>query len=338
MKTKYVPLLKVKQGELEALGYLEQDIKKNTIPLIQFIEDTNLKRSGDYVDTIIRRLTKAWGRNDNILYFDVSNLKSIHLIRIFANQLVNFGRRFIPVVHYNYQDDYLALVKDNYLSNGICLRIKKSFMSPEMVNKFISAIRKNLEIKPENIDLLIDFEQITTEDVKNYQKIFLDLYNSVKAMKLRRIIISAGSFPQKVSEVTQNKIGIIPRPEWELWNSISRKTKDSNLIYSDYGNQHPIYNEETAALERNCCINYTTDKEFIIFRDVNGNKDGNSGENYVKNSKLLIEHPFYEGKNYCWGDGYIFDCANKDVKYNGTPLWVKITLNHHLTKILNLLS
>lgn len=338
MDAKYVPILKVKQGEVEALGNLDLKIRKNTIPMIQFIENTNTKRAGDYVDTIIRRLTKAWGRDDNEILFDVENLKSTQLVAIFANRLTAVNRRFIPVFHNNYQEDYLDLVKNNYLNNGVCLRIKKNFMSPETVTDFIDDLKEKTSLKDSDIILMMDFENITNSDVEDYKKLFLQIYSDIKPRNLRNIIVSAGSIPNSLCDVPSEPISTIPRPEGELWNSISTKTKDKKLIYSDYGVIHPVYDENSHTLEKGCCIKYTQDKEFIIISDHSAVDLREAGEQYVNNSRILIEHPGYEGKNFSWGDGYIFDCANKEVKYNGSPLWVKITLNHHFTKIMDLLS
>jgi hypothetical protein len=338
MEVKYVPILKIKQGEVEALGTLEQKIKKNTIPLIQFIEDTYTKRSGDYVDTIIRRLSKAWGRDDNMIFFDVSHLKSTRLIEIVADELIRRGRQFIPVIHNNYQDDYLYLVKEKYLENGVCLRITKSFISEKSISTFIGNIQKNLKIKGTDIDLVIDFQNITSAEVPVFQKLFIEIYSSLKSRDLRKIIISAGSIPLNGSEIPANAVGSIPRPEWELWNGIRKKVKDHQLIYSDYGNIHPIYETETNYTDRSTSIKYTLDKEFIIFKGDQVSDLREAGEQFVNNSKRLIKHPCYSGKDFCWGDEYIFECANGKAKYSGTPLWDKITLSHHFTKIMDLLS
>ena len=60
-------------------------------------------------------------------------------------------------------------------------------------------------------------------------------------------------------------------------------------------------------------------------------------------SKSLMDSKYFMKKEYFWGDGFIADCAKKEVvkgktKSGSLTKWLEAGTNHHVTKVVNDLS
>jgi len=337
---KYVPILRGKDGEFVALQNLDESVLSKICPLIQFLPDTNKKRKGDYLVKILSGLTSAWNFDGNLIYFDVSYLDELSIILNLAHGLRDFEINFIPVIHPKPSRKYLELLQNEFLGNGICIRIKREFATPDILNKIIDQCINTFQINETEIDILIDLQYIENErDLFIYQNTFSRLLESINNLdEIRRVIIGSGSFPTDVAKFRDNKISSIPRIEWSMWKRVKRELKGFPLIYADYGNVHPIYDPITTQFEGSCTIKYTSDSEFLIFRGIKASRHKEGGKQYHQKSKELIHHASYDGRDFSWGDEYIHRCANYEISSGNAGTWVKYTLNHHFMKVLTQLG
>jgi hypothetical protein len=337
---KYVPILRGKVGEFAALQNLDGNVLYEICPFIQFLPDTNKDRVGDYLTNVISKLTNAWNFDGNLMYLDVSYLDNIKFISGLANSLKGNEINIIPVIHPNSMPEYIKMIKKGFLDNGICIRIKRAYASPDKLIETIQNSMMTLDITESEIDILIDLQYVDNEDdLPIYQNTFLRLYDSIKnPRRLRRIIIGSGSFPTDVADFPVNRISQIPRIEWSLWNRIKHDLEDFPVIYADYGNIHPIYNPLIQTFEGSCSIKYTSDSVFYIFRGIKASGHIDGGGQYHQKSSELISSPIYDGIDFSWGDENIYKCANHEISSGNAGTWVKYTLNHHFMKILDLFA
>lgn len=336
---KYVPILRGKPGEFTALQNLEEKALNEICPLIQFIPDSNPKRVGNYLDKISLELVNAWNFDGNLIYFDTSYLQDAHFISDIIRKMEENEINFIPVIHPNSTQEYLDFIRDRN-SNGLCIRVQTPVYRHKDLLTTIDTTCERFDTEESEIDLLIDLQYIDNEDnLANYRRTFFRFYNSLtRPTRYRRIILGAGSFPVDVNRFKVNRISRIPRIEANLWNIVKHDFIYAPLIYGDYGNIHPIYNPMGKAYEGSCTIKYTSDTEFYIFRGMKASKVEEGSTQYHKKSKELISCPAYDGKDFSWGDEYIYKCANHDITPGNAGTWVKYTLNHHFMKILDLLD
>jgi hypothetical protein len=297
-----------------------------------------VNRKGDYWGTIIKHLANAWG--NRMIYFDVSEITSIRDIQHIVDGLSDGNITIIPVVTLSSPANYLTLIQNlGYFQSGVCVRIGTSSFDPTRINAFIDRIIRLYGITENQIDLVFDFEYINSPNFVAVANTALHgLYGNLTNNSLfRKIIIASGSFPPDVSFIPDGTIRSLDRIEWTLWNTITRSLKRRNLVYSDYGNVHPIIIPALAGFEGSCTIKYTNDSYFYIFRGKRASKHPRGTEQYRDESRALIRHAYYDGVAFSWGDNNINECAIG----NGTPgsprTWVRTTLNHHFTKMVDLL-
>jgi hypothetical protein len=337
---KYIPILRGKLGEFSALENIDEDNLYELSPLIQILPDRNLKRKGDYFKILSTKISKAWNFEGNLLFLDFKYTHDIEFIDKLLLKLSGNGLNIIPVISLASNDKYFEIIRKGYTANGLCVRLEKTHARPRKLSELLAKVSDEFEISENEIDILIDLGSITShEDIFLYQNTFQMLYESIANRdNYRRIIISSGSFPEDVTSFKSNTITAINRFEWELWNNIKDEVNDPKLIYSDYGNIHPVFDPTIPGFPGSCSIKYTTENHFIIFRGIKASDHPEGGAQFHEKSRELISHECYDGRNFSWGDEFIYNCAHNNVTSGNLGTWVKVTLNHHLTKIVDILS
>lgn len=79
-------------------------------------------------------------------------------------------------------------------------------------------------------------------------------------------------------------------------------------------------------------IRYTTDDHWLVMRGEGLlNKDGAGHAQYPANAQMLMERPEFCGRDFSFGDNYIYERPVK-IDQPGIPRnWVTVGVNHHLT-------
>lgn len=335
---RYTPILLLKQGELKALELLRISDKHQIVPLIQLLPDKKENRVGNYINDRLKPITQGWTFQDNRIYIDPYFLNDPNQIILFWETLLRNGVNPIPVVRPFTPDTTTELFK-NYLQNGLCFRIQDDYATVEFIDKVITHY---LKIYPSislcDIDLMIDFRDINSNVNHLANSIQAITSNLPQISQICKLIISGGSFPVNLAKFAKDTVSSIDRSEWTLWQRVKKAIPTSiDLIYSDYGNVHPIYDPDIEQRPGSCSIKYTDDERFIIFKGVRAQDSPISTKQYQEKAKDLITRPFYSGRTFCWGDQFIEDCANGSVTPGNPATWVKVTQNHHFAKILQIL-
>lgn len=333
----YTPIFLSKDGELNALANLDHVSKTKTIPLIQFLKDTNEGRKGNYVKSKVAPLIKGWSFLDNRIYLDVSHLGSdLATIEAIIAQLYEGQVRALPVIYPDTSQPVITLFK-SHLYDGVCLRFAGYDIEPRAINHTISTVMQSLSLDASQIDILIDLGYVTENNAATYHIALGSVYDQIKQREnLRKIIVSAGSFPSGLGAFAKDSVTGIPRTEWQLWKHL--KQIAPSIIYADYGNSHPVYSYESAKHPGTCSIKYTATDQFYIFKgEKPGNTNLSTGQYQVK-SVDLISKPYYSGPGFSWGDNAIMKRAYKEEKPGGSTTWITITQNHHIVKMLSLLE
>ncbi|EEU2652309.1 TPA: beta family protein, partial [Escherichia coli] len=209
----------------------------------------------------------------------------------------------------------------------------------------------HLGIPLSNIDIIIDLRDELTEDKINSGELYtlaMGLINNLAHLnEYRKVILSGGSFPTDLSDIS---VGLYsqPRIEWILWQSLmNRKELARNVIYSDYGVQHPDFNRlSTRFPSVSASVRYSGDNDFWVFRGRVANRFGY--EQYGKHSEDILAHREYSGPTFCAGDRDIEYYANEYQAYKANPsgnykfgspeVWRRIGQNHHITKVVEQLA
>lgn len=354
----YVPILRWKAAEKEALGFLTDDQKKLITPLIELLmpQPKQLTKTGELksgeqmlaesidkfnsnLPLIPNEIIKYWGNNPAFLEFNLLDAS----VRINAlEQLITEGYKInlklIPVITLGSNKDFLidAVKLAKEFSTGIALRLFKSDLNQNLAMS-ISQFLAEAGLTESNIDLIVDLQIINDHCPKI--TILNDIIPNIQ--EWRTFTLSSGAFPKDLTDLPVNR-NDIDRADWNNWitqiqsNSLKRKPS-----FSDYTIQHPIFKEPIQTSNPSASIRYTSDLIWVVMRGQGIRSENSKGHaQYPANAQLLMQQPEYSGADFSHGDAYIAE-KGKDILTDktGTPrTWLRAGINHHLAFVVASIS
>ena len=352
---KYVPILRWKRAEKNALKDVadkecslveKRKITRNMIPLIEFImqpkvketlQESRLKFSSD-LPKRLEEIAGFWGKRS--LFLDVQLIyyedreKALEQILKFSKER---NLSFIPVLNLMPDSDQsklksIVLKYAEDTGKGFCLRMIASGFSNSM-GETIKRFLKN-KASVEKIDLLIDFKTI---DGTDYRQIENQIKEIPYLNKWRSFIVASGAFPKDLSGFEKYNDYDIPRFDYMLWEHLAKKLERKPL-FSDYTIQCPVYKEPPAFSNPSASVRYATEEKWIIKRGEGlKNLKGKGFRQYPAHARLLVDSPYFKGRDFSAGDKYVADIAEgakkdfKKAKTGNVEKWLQAGINHHMT-------
>lgn len=326
----YVPVLKCKQGEKDALYTLTDEIKESIRPLLEItpdiIDKNNFSGTQDF-----------WNAKH---YFDVSPEISSELDDDkYFSLLYKCNNEFvIPTIRLTDNEEKVSKLASES-ANGVALRL---FIEEILDDDFEENFNESMTLlEPSKTDLIISIQYVDSSKVNEVSfvtKAAINLISNIE--KFRNVIFSSNSFP-KALEVEKKKITLIPRNETKVFEKVKSEflKKGINIIYSDYGINHWSYFEFIIGMQPSFNIRYTTKDLYVIYKGDTVKKGGLNIERVIDGCKLLIESSYFIGKEFSWADNEIFEKAiGESSKPGSLTTWRAIGTNHHLTFMVDLLS
>jgi T4 beta protein len=344
----YVPILKGKEGEFAALEVLTAEVKRHLMPLIEvpkvpydYANDRPAKSLDDHVAGIAERLRKCFSQAP--LYLDLPWFEGEEDLRdgrvafeSVLNDCARLGVQAVPVVSRVNSPKYLAAARRYAATSrrGICVRLLvKDF--EEEIDLDAEIDRLLIGLSDTECDLLIDLEDLSP--VANREVLVArSIFSMIPTNKnWRRMIMAATSFPEDLSDVDAATTTKLPRREWELWQTLQRRSNKlprPNLIFGDYAISHPIPTElDPRTMRMSANIRYTTPNDWLVLKGRNVRQYG--FDQYFELCKVLVDRAEFSGKQFSWGDNYIAECADGLTGPGNATTWRKVGTNHHLTLV-----
>ena len=337
----YIPVLRWKAAEKDAIKYLTEEQKSIITPLLELVPPQPRKNktieelTKELIANTARDIGVYWG--NQAVFLDIALIDEPHRtlgLNEIITEGVNLGLKIIPVVGLNSSDQILKVASEYSKRFGICLRLTLSDLESETLVTKIEGFLSNTQLAEVNVDLMIDMKVINNND---NQKLASKIPNIAK---WRTFFISGGAFPR---DLTNFSVGqhLLKRTDWELWvkgisNGFVRKPS-----FSDYTIQHPIYYTPVPGANVSASIRYTIDEDWIIMRGQGVRTEGSSGSSqWPANAQLLSNRKEFKGGGFSFGDNYILD-KGKDLntkKTGSARTWLTAGINHHLVNVIHQLS
>jgi hypothetical protein len=349
----YVPILKGKEGEFAALEALAADIRTAIMPLIEvpsvpfdYANERPSRTLEEHFAAVSERVRRSWA--DRPLYIDLPWIEVDELLPdgrdpvgcMLAN-CVRLGIAAVPVVSRSSSPQGLASAgrHANVAGSGCCIRLLiEDFEEDTDLGLEIDRILGEIGgIDRNNVDLVLDLEDLGSDAGRALLVARSVLGLIPRENEWRRVICSASSFPEDLSDVDASTVSTLPRREWQLWRTLQRRPdrlRRRDLIYSDYAIAHPIPRElDPRTMRMSANIRYTAHEEWLIMKGRNVRQYG--FEQYFELCRMLIARPEYYGREFSWGDNYIAQCAERELGPGNATTWRKVGTNHHITVVVN---
>ena len=345
----YVPCLRWKQGEYQALFRLSPDIKSVLVPLIEvseigfdFEKQIDNKTVDDHLSALAKRVKDKWGTQT--CFVDMHLIETSqrmatgeHPFTAVFDDLRQRGALAIPVVRLE-QDSACHDAIESIVAQderGLCLRINiidaaKSNLALDL-EKLLQGYHQNVE----DYDFILDLGAPNFDPIEGFGEVLNTIIDKLSHREeWRSFAIIGTAFPSSMSEVKRGP-SIKPRSEWKLYKFLVNKLRSSGIripSFGDYGINHPdVLRVDMRIVKPSATVRYTIDDNWLIVKGSNV-RDNGFGQ-YRQLCQDVISSKHYCGSTYSRGDKYIYDCAQGTVSTGNLPTWRWVGTNHHLTKV-----
>lgn len=358
----YIPVLRLKQAERDALCKVEPTIRKHITPLFELIMPSPKRDKDDYKKVLadsktmlLDRLPK-YAADINKCCTQGSALIDVHLIdgelraRTLKTILESVDKQvslipvthIIPVLSTDADNDtrHVAIEYALTSGNGLCIRIDRFNLNNADLGVVITQFISSNKLSVESTDLLIDLGVISPDD--KAEELAAQLAILPYLDRWRTFIVTGGAFPKDLSDIEKHSQKQIDRYDWRLWNDLNAQpTLTRKPMYSDYTIQHPIYlGQIEGVINTSASLRYTDEEKWEVTRGEGlRNEKGAGYKQYPAIAQLVKQQSYFKGATYSDGDHYIDDMAKDDNTRTGNPMtWLKAGINHHLTLVVKALA
>jgi T4 beta protein len=336
----YVPILKWKKGEQEALKNLSLNQKTKIMPLIEITDIQDPKQFFDSLNNCFQKPIYI----DTLIADEDDREYLLSLIEIVKKN----GREAFPVLYFDDLPQNLDLFTPIVNHFAIRIPIPGEIDGPEY-NDILEQITdiKNDEIE---FDIILDLSTITDgkDATRQYREVCQVLNDYFLGEEFfNSIIISVTSFPESLANLEAGNNISVNRYDFKIFKKIletsALKPILSSLIYSDYGvtkftdSEIDFKKLRYGTLPK---LKYTTEDTYIVLK---GKKDHGTRKmvrSYVDLASEVYRSKYYYGENFSFGDYEIKERAlglNKKGP-GGATNWVTIVANHHIAVVIEQLS
>lgn len=349
--TDYVPIIKWRQGEYQALWRLTDATKDRTVPLIEitppdfdFETWTPSKTIDEHLAPFATRLHKKWGARLALLDCGLLDPAATmhggkHPMLYLCEQAFAQNAVIVPVVKLTSDGAYRAAVAtaQAMMQTGVALRCSlEEAMDTATFDAGIGVLLHQLDVALEDCDIVLDLEAPTWEPQSVLVGIVSAALKGSSAMAGARSITVAGtSFPASMADVA-GPLQFWPRREWSFYQAVLASLGENDRIpgFGDYAIAgHGFAQGDMRLLKPAATIRYTCDDGWIIAKGSNV-RDNGFGQ-YRHCSGNVTSSPRYLGATYSPGSSYIDACRSGTASTGNLSTWRWVGSNHHITKVVN---
>ena len=345
----YVPILKWKMGEYQALQRLSASVKDSLTPLLEippvgfdFETGQHKESADDHLGDFGRRLKSKWQARS--CFVDLKYLPTrtrmasgTHYVDAVFEAARVEGCTAIPVVSFVNDPSFIAAVGTvvRIDQRGMCLRLSMSDFDRSALASDIEALLRTLGVGWAEVDLVIDLGTPNYLPITAYVRLMSALMDLVPALNRWRTLTIAGTaYPSSIAETVSPPFAILPRHEWVAYRafvgSLGREVRIPT--FGDYAVAHPDLVElDMRMIKPFAKLRYTIDDAWHIGRGTPVRTHG-FGQ-YRDMCATLVARPYFSGAGYSAGDAYIAACMAGTVATGNLSTWVWVSTNRHLSKV-----
>lgn len=346
----YVPCLRWKQGEYQAVSRFHADTKEKFTPLIEvpeigwdFENGTLVKSVDEHLKPLAKRIKNKWGGDAcfvdlNLIDSSVRMKNGDHPLKYLFEDFRNITCTVIPVTGLDRDAVFQQEVKNVTARDkqGICLRMSLGQAARNTIKTEIDSLITFCSVQPNHCDLVLDLQTPNFTPLDGFSLAIQAVARKLPYLKLWRTFTIIGtSFPDSMG-VLKAGGNTVPRSEWELYKLLCNFMKDEWLrvpTFGDYAISHPqVLDLDMRVIKPSATIRYTIDGAWYIVKGSNVRDYG--FDQYQKMSERIINSQYYCGSSFSWGDGYIQNCANGSGSTGNLMMWRQVGTNHHIIKVI----
>ncbi|HEV2515559.1 MAG TPA: hypothetical protein VGV07_09940 [Devosia sp.] len=343
MTVRYVPFLRWKSGEKEALRNLSPTARLNVVPFFllgadNFKDKKATKKSSSIPAPSVFAMEAlgSWGTAP--FFLDASPLPNdasgAHPLTNIASSVLSSGGQPIPATSLNASPAYSAAVQSVVHTQqlGVALRVTLSEMTsaPSWLPSWPFPL-------PET-DLIVDLAD-SAESVLALGAAVNTAFASLASAAVWRSVTLAGtSIPENFSKLAAGNY-TRPRFEAQLWSQVANSGLFYQLDYGDYATVSTATPAPNIAWGYPITVKYTLVADYLICRGVKTTGVGSQdmGPQLVKHAKFILGFAGRGRLATCWADDTIDKIAGGTQSPKALAHWVSLAVNRHIELVRSVL-
>jgi hypothetical protein len=346
----YVPVLKWRMGEYQALLQLTSAQKERVVPLIEvtkpdfdFETQQPKKTVDEHFEKFASRLSIKWGSrrallDGGLLEASARMANGVHPVIYLHTTANNEGCNPIPVTSIERDSHYQTAVRtvDQSFQTGVALRCTlEETLDPDFGANAANLLQI-LTCQPSNTDIVLDLGAPNFDPIVDLVSLVTLAFSSSSIFQSARSVTIVGtSFPDSMAKI-QNTAEIWPRREWELYNLLISQPNPQFRIpaFGDYTISHnSLFEGDMRLIKPSATIRYAIHDAWLILKGKNV-RDYKFGQ-YRTLSNMIVTSPHFLGAAFSAGSKYISDCASGTATTGNLPVWRRVGVNHHIAKVVS---
>ena len=348
-KDMYVPALRWRQGEYQALARLVDAAKERIVPYVTIPEvefDFELwqpkKTVQEHVHPFSARFNAKWGQrpawvgvHPSISGKPMGDDRDIFTYVFEA--LRAFQARAVPAVPLDAAPAIVASVRVicgiDGLGAAIAIRLEDLMKSDARTR--IETLAASLDLALDEVDLVIDLGAPNFEPYETFAGALIATMRRLGDLHtFRNLVLIGTAIPETFKDVTKGADQLL-RHDWLFYITLLGKmpTGMRQPNFGDYTIVHPEFAPvDMRKIKSSGKLIYTTPTAWEVrkggaFRD-------NPGQMHDHCASIVASDKF-NGAGFSSGDDYIAKCANRTKGPSNQPWWKFVTINHHITRVLD---
>jgi hypothetical protein len=346
--TDYVPVLKWRQGEYQALWRLNDAQKARIVPLIEvtppdfdFEEWQPKKTIDEHLKKFAGRLKQKWGDRPalldaGLLHPATRMVGGTHPLLWLMDQVRPNGANLIPVTNFERDAEYQNAVRVTHAVDGYGAVFRCNLEDAAELDfaENVEALAETLEMEVSDFDIVIDLKSPNFEPLDGLATLLSNVLSASAAFQAARsLTIVATAFPLSMAEV-KGPIQFVSRTEWLLYKALIGLLAlgARRPAFGDYAIASPeLPQGDMRILKPSATVRYAVDDGWIIAKGSNVRDNGY--EQYRGCCGAVTGTASYLGSDFSPGSGYIERCRSGAEKTGNLTTWRWVGTNHHMTKV-----
>ena len=343
----YVPVLKVKRGEKNALRSISPTLQLRITPLLEIVE-----RKHDKAPTVDAHLNTAFKdlaesvRPYSRCFLDTREIAPdgpAAAEQVFQ-KASDLGLIFTPVTGISRTADIAAALR--HQTHGVALRLTRDEFEDGSLAGKIRSFMDQHSLAPEQTDLIIDLgavDDLITEGIRALRDAFMA--EVPDHPRWRTFTISACAFPSSMGGVERHSHSFVERSDWIAWRDDLYNCRHSVLrlpTFSDCAIQHPkgVEGFNPRTMQVSAAVRYTASDNWLLIKG-EGTRTTPPSKQFPELATQLV---YGHLRSHFYGEGHCAGCESMNAAADGSSglgsaeAWRRLGTIHHITTVVQELA
>lgn len=344
----YVPALRWRQGEYQALFRLTNAAKGRIVPLItipeiefDFEEWVPKKGVQEHVHPFALRFFKKWGKRPAWIGVDASIITQPmddgrDIFSYVFDALRGLECNAIPAVSLGADvatiTSAAAIIKRDSLGVAVVLRLE-DLMKSQPEADLLDCLAA-LDVKASEVDVVVD---LGGPNFEPYAAFAGGLIAALKKLgdlrRFRNFVLVATAIPETFKEVGKGS-SVLTRHDWMFYDQLIGRLPAAmrKPNFGDYTIVHPKFTPtDMRKIKSAGKIVYTTPTRWWVIK---GGAFRDDPAQMHEHCAALVKDAVFRGGGFSHGDEYIEKCAVRSEGPSNQTRWKSVAINHHITQVL----